>query len=369
MRAYVDSPSAYGTFDQAANVWEWNEATFLEDEELRGLRGSARNDPRAESMSADFRGRNHAVLPSTVFGFRLASLVPPSCDFDDNFVCDVADLDLLMQAFGTSNERFNLDASNDVIDEGDRDAWLIDVGTSLFGEPFKLGDTNLDGIINVTDLNVLGVNWLADDAAGWSGGGFNGDRRVDSQDLNPVGVNWQSDIRPAMATVPEPQLSWFVIAILLLTARSLRVLRPGNVGYREWTSQLSLVTLDGSRGRGAVRRRAERNGDGGRHAWKLNGLADRLDGPSARSVLGETEMSAILVVVAPHEGTEDPPQVPLTQDDDVVETLAAEGPDHSLDVGILPRRPGSAQHFLSTKSLDPTPAERAVGARQPRPAA
>jgi len=87
-------------------------------------------------------------------------------------------------------------------------------GTALFGQPFKLGDTNLDGLVNATDLNVLGNNWLAEDAAGWSAGDFTGDGRVDTQDLNLVGVNWQSDIRPASAAVPEPQLSCLVLALL-----------------------------------------------------------------------------------------------------------------------------------------------------------
>ena len=215
----MNSRGSYGTFDQAGNVWEWNEATFPEDEELRGIRGSAWNDQRPESMSVDFRGRIFATTARRWDGFRLASLVPPSCDFDDNFACDFTDVDLLIEAFGTSNERFNLDSSNDIIDEGDRDAWLIDVGTSQFGEPFKLGDTNLDGLVNATDLNVLGQNWLADNTAGWSAGDFNGDRLVDSQDLNPVGINWQSDIRPAMATVPEPQLSWLVLATLAVSIR------------------------------------------------------------------------------------------------------------------------------------------------------
>jgi hypothetical protein len=123
-------------------------------------------------------------------------------------------LNLLIQAFSTSNETYNLDPSNDVIDEGDRDVWLIEAGTSLFGKPFNLGDTNLDGLVNAADLNVLGLHWLDDDAASWSVGDFNGDHLVDGRDLNPVGLNWQSDIRSIAATVPEPQLSWLLVASL-----------------------------------------------------------------------------------------------------------------------------------------------------------
>jgi hypothetical protein len=131
----------------------------------------------------------------------------------------VEDLDMLMAALGTLDGQFNLDSSNEIIDERDRDAWLAEAGILMFANPFVPGDTNLDGVVNATDLSVLGQNWLKEDAAGWSAGDFNGDRLVDSQDLNPVGINWQSDIRPAMATVPEPQLSWLVLATLAVSIR------------------------------------------------------------------------------------------------------------------------------------------------------
>ena len=236
--SYPGSPGPYGTFDQGGNVWEWTESIVGQSRISRGGSWFV-NGP--DPLGRLTRDSTPASFASSVHGFRVASVVPASCDFDDNFSCDVADLDLLTQAFGTSDERFNLDSSNDVIDEGDRDAWLIVAGVSLFGEPFKLGDTNLDGAVNATDLNVLGLNWLAVDAAGWSAGDFNGDRRVDSQDLDLVGVNWQTDLRPALSMVPEPQTSWLVLATLAFSfrgrtgRRSLRKDRTRNQRTRNQT--------------------------------------------------------------------------------------------------------------------------------------
>ena len=221
--AYPGSPGPYGTYDQGGNVWEWNETPIVSkfNEQGRVTRGGSWFLNGPDPLNSSSRGGQVLYVPSSVDGFRVASLVPPLCDLDDNFSCDVADLDLLTQAFGTSNDRYNLDSSNEVIDEGDRDVWLVDAGTPVFGEPFKLGDTNLDGVVNATDLNVLGLNWLAEDVSGWSAADFNGDRQADNQDLNLIGVNWQSDIRPTAATVPEPQLSWLVLATLAFSLRRL----------------------------------------------------------------------------------------------------------------------------------------------------
>jgi hypothetical protein len=44
-------------------------------------------------------------------------------------------------------------------------------------------------------------------------------------------------------------------------------------------------------------------------------------------------------------GEQDAPQATLVRDDDVVETLAANGPDQPLRIGILPRRVRSRDHL------------------------
>ena len=45
------------------------------------------------------------------------------------------------------------------------------------------------------------------------------------------------------------------------------------------------------------------------------------------------------MVVIEEVVTQQPPQVILVQHDDMVEALAAQGPDEALHVRILPRRP------------------------------
>ncbi len=75
----------------------------------------------------------------------------------------------------------------------------------------RFGDIDLDGDIDATDLNQVGVNWRRTDVTGWSHGDFNGDGRVDSLDLNEVTANWRHTvIVPAPASlatdgqIPKP---------------------------------------------------------------------------------------------------------------------------------------------------------------------
>ena len=63
--------------------------------------------------------------------------------------------------------------------------------------------------------------------------------------------------------------------------------------------------------------------------------ASRVDGARLRRVLGEREMRSRAVVV--HDvGAKHPAEMPLVDDDDVIQTLAAHWRDDAFDVRILP---------------------------------
>ena len=72
-------------------------------------------------------------------------------------------------------------------------------------EPGLPGDANGDGIVNATDLNIVGGNWqMAVDPAGPANGDFDSNGFVDAADLNVIGTNWQRTAAPQGAAVPEP---------------------------------------------------------------------------------------------------------------------------------------------------------------------
>jgi len=74
--SYVNSVSAYGTYDQCGNVGEWNETVFASNQ--WGLRGGA-FDVNASVLAAACRERNNPIYPENWnFGFRIATIPEPA---------------------------------------------------------------------------------------------------------------------------------------------------------------------------------------------------------------------------------------------------------------------------------------------------
>ena len=76
------------------------------------------------------------------------------------------------------NDEFDLNGDN-VIDNADRDLWLSSAAAQNgLGSPYKLGDANLDGFVEVSDFNAWnGAKFTAN--LRWDQGDFNGDGFVD----------------------------------------------------------------------------------------------------------------------------------------------------------------------------------------------
>ncbi len=69
-----NSASAYDTYDQGGNVWEWNDA---EIDSNRGLRGGSWG-PTGPFLQSSFRYSSLPILESDRVGFRVASVPEPS---------------------------------------------------------------------------------------------------------------------------------------------------------------------------------------------------------------------------------------------------------------------------------------------------
>ncbi len=91
--AHENSASPYGTFDQGANVWEWNEAIMVDTNgnPIRGQRGGSFYQ-LVSDLTASFRGDHPNLDPAYALphcGFRLATFtdcnanaIPDECDLD-----------------------------------------------------------------------------------------------------------------------------------------------------------------------------------------------------------------------------------------------------------------------------------------------
>jgi sulfatase modifying factor 1 len=73
--AYAESSSAYGTFDQAGNLREWNEAISDAYPERRMVRGGSYADTSGPSSMA--RGASFVDFETSVVGFRVARIPEP----------------------------------------------------------------------------------------------------------------------------------------------------------------------------------------------------------------------------------------------------------------------------------------------------
>ncbi|MCC6681254.1 MAG: PEP-CTERM sorting domain-containing protein [Phycisphaeraceae bacterium] len=89
------------------------------------------------------------------------------------------------------------------------DAWSVTIHQASIHQ----GDANGDGMVNLSDLQILGDNWQASGAS-WSQGDFTGDGNVNLADLQILGDNWGYGAGPDLAfaqavdhagiVIPEP---------------------------------------------------------------------------------------------------------------------------------------------------------------------
>ncbi len=144
-------------------------------------------------------------------------------DLDGNGILGGNDVDALSAAIvnGSTLAHFDLDDSG-VVDVNDLGYWVQELRGTL------LGDANLDGAVNATDLNALALNWQQSSGL-WTGGDFTGDGFVNSADLNALALNWR---KTANAAVPEPSsISLVLAALSIVAARARR--RPCSGGRRK----------------------------------------------------------------------------------------------------------------------------------------
>ncbi len=91
-------------------------------------------------------------------------------------------------------------------------------GTSVLVTAALPGDANLDGKINLADLQILGDHWNGSSLS-WSLGDFNGDGKVNLSDLQIVGDHWSgsaADFAAFAATIPEPGGVGMALCLVLI---------------------------------------------------------------------------------------------------------------------------------------------------------
>jgi hypothetical protein len=151
------------------------------------------------------------------YGAMTLEILPPETgrlgDFTDNFgglpddIIDAYDVDALSDAILNGGDVPTFDLVIDgVLDSLDMDMlieMLVDTTIVDAGEEFGFvtgtfyGDFNLDGTVNLLDLNKLTTNYNG--FGGWTLGDANGDGSISLLDLNKLTANYNSTV-----VVPEP---------------------------------------------------------------------------------------------------------------------------------------------------------------------
>jgi hypothetical protein len=166
---------------------------------------------------------------SAVPGAPTCPQVRQPCDLVSNGQCDIADLDLLIAQVirGSGHSAFDLngDGTLDINDIVGPDGWLEVAGAQFAnlgltgGNPFLVGDANLDGVVDVSDFNVFNENKFTETGR-WSQGDFNADNVTDVADFNAWNEN-KFQASSGAAAVPEP--SGYGLMGLMVAAMGLAV--------------------------------------------------------------------------------------------------------------------------------------------------
>ncbi len=144
-----------------------------------------------------------------------------SGDFDNDGDFDCADIDGLVAeiAAGTNSVAFDL-TGDGVVNLTDLDEWRIQGGAANLssGNPYLVGDADLDGTVDGLDFIVWNGNKFTSSAA-WCSGDFNADGVIDGQDF----ISWNTNkftSADSAGAIPEPTSASFVLVATMFVAVS-----------------------------------------------------------------------------------------------------------------------------------------------------
>jgi hypothetical protein len=173
--------------------------------------------PDIATLYTDFGGGANTIGdPTTWNKLMLAASRTKPGDFNSNGVLDAADINLLSAAArnGQNPLEYDLNADKKVNDD-DRTVWVNDLKKTW------LGDSNLDGLFNSTDLVlVFQAGQFEDGTVGnsnWEAGDWNGDAEFNSSDFVVAfqAGGYEQGPRGAVSAVPEPGTAWLALSGLL----------------------------------------------------------------------------------------------------------------------------------------------------------
>lgn len=156
------------------------------------------------------------------FSLMLATLLG---DFNNDGQFNCADINALTGAIAGGSNPSGFDLTGDgLVNLADRDSWLSIAGNANIGagRPYRLGDANLDGVVDGSDFGIWnGAKFTSNSA--WCSGDFNADGVVDGSDFG-IWNGSKFTSSDGVSAVPEPSmLAGLLLGLCYLTRRLTRV--------------------------------------------------------------------------------------------------------------------------------------------------
>jgi len=207
---------------QANNASGLRVLKFTDEQEALSLSEVAFLDTHPETDDEGFEGA-WSVYPFFDSGSIIVSdrsrglfvvrldIAGPDFNGDGQLGCDDIDAFVAEIAAGTNDPAFDLTVDG-LVDLADRDQWLAEAGAVNLasGNPYLLGDANLDGVVDGADFIIWNEHKFTTEAA-WCAGDFTADGQIDGLDF----IVWnQNRFQSADGVlVPEPALTvYFLLA-------------------------------------------------------------------------------------------------------------------------------------------------------------
>ncbi|MCC6680102.1 MAG: serine hydrolase [Phycisphaeraceae bacterium] len=130
----------------------------------------------------------------------------------DNLIIVIPSLDLVVARTGNSGEDWDPSGDLDYVN-------VIEPFFNLLLSQASAmpGDANLDGQVNIGDLQIIGDHWQVTGAT-WFMGDFSGDGIVNLADLQIISDHWSGGAADLAAIVPEPSSGLGLTALMILPA-------------------------------------------------------------------------------------------------------------------------------------------------------
>ena len=141
---------------------------------------------------------------------------PTGCDFDNDQMCDCADVDALVNEIANGPGDLAFDVNGDgAVDHADLDDWLMAAGALNLpsGNAYLRGDATLDGNVDGQDFVAWNDHKFTPNAA-WCAGDFNADGNVDGPDFVIWNDHKFTSADAPLGAVPEPQSASLILSTI-----------------------------------------------------------------------------------------------------------------------------------------------------------